>query len=254
MDSSDNRITPELINSITEIFVSLYKNGDYDPIDGTKTPDQRKTLKHSFKKQFKYDSAKFSQYYTCIFEAIIESDLKKVCYQRRRIKELIKEKDKILKQVEESSDKDKDKMYNDVKEELINGYFKEEREKCERITGRLSVYNERLIQKNRIIEDLELALKESVPRKEFDKLNEDYYHLKLLKDKQASIDKKEENKELAKQQIIENKELAKQQKEEDKKAEERQKKIDAFQKKKEALAAEEAELELLLNNDDEIFE
>ena len=239
MDSSDNRITPELINSITEIFVSLYKNGDYDPIDGTKTPDQRKTLKHSFKKQFKYDSAKFSQYYTCIFEAIIESDLKKVCYQRRRIKELIK---------------DKDKMYNDVKEELINGYFKEEREKCERITGRLSVYNERLIQKNRIIEDLELALKESVPRKEFDKLNEDYYHLKLLKDKQASIDKKEENKELAKQQIIENKELAKQQKEEDKKAEERQKKIDAFQKKKEALAAEEAELELLLNNDDEIFE
>lgn len=227
MDSSDKRITPQQIDAITDIFICLYKDGEYDPVDGERTAQQRKTLKHTFKKQFKNDSSRFSTYYTCIFQALIDADLKRVCSQRRRIKQLVREQEESKKNMELQKELMKNEVRREVKEELMNGHFKELAERCERLNNRISEYNKRLIEKNNVIDQLKDNMAHFVPREDFDKLQEEYYNLKQIKDKQNAVEKKKD----------------------DKKEEERKKKIEALQKKKEALEKEEAELEKLLNDD-----
>src|SRR6056300_631270 len=98
--SADPRLTETEITELTEVFVKIYEDGAYDPEEGNKTPSQRKQVKFQFKKTLTNDLKKMSKYYYCIFRTVLEADIAKMSLLRRRVKEVKREKDKLIEDLE----------------------------------------------------------------------------------------------------------------------------------------------------------
>jgi hypothetical protein len=193
--SADPRLTDTELTELSEVFVKIYENGAYDPEEGNKTPAQRKQVKFQFKKTLANDLKKMSKYYYCIFRTVLEADISKLSLLRSRIREVKREKEQLVKHLEHQRQTMKNDVYIEIRRELEQGYFKEQAEQNIRLKKRVNEYNERIQYLNKLNDELKMDSVNFVSREEFDKLQEEYYNLKKMKDKTITEEQSKEEKE-----------------------------------------------------------
>lgn len=191
MESSNLSLNEIQIQSLCDIFIELYKDGIYSVEENEKTPAQRKTLRCSFRKELR--NAKFSQYFVCLFQGLIESDTKKVIEKNRKIKELKKQNEEYKKDMEIKLSLERNEMRREIRQELITTDFREMSETNDRLRKRLNEYANRIEQKNAQIDYLKVDSQNYVPRADYNTLESEYLALKVIKsDKQTAEDKEKE--------------------------------------------------------------
>jgi len=196
--SADNRLSDNEITELAEVFVKIYEDGAYDPEEGTKTPAQRKQVKCQFKKTLLKDRKTMSKYYSCIFRTVLEADISKMSLLRRRIKEVQREKEKLVTNLEVKRQSMMSDVRKDIRDELEQGYFKEQSEQNTRLRKRVNEYNERIQQLNKMNEDLRMDTETWVERSEYDSLQQQYYALIKKHNKKRTREKTQEDKDLEK--------------------------------------------------------
>ena len=201
--STDQRLSETEITELSEVFVKIYEDGAYDPEEGNKTPSQRKQVKFQFKKTLANDLKKMSKYYYCIFRTVLEADIAKMSLLRRRVKEVKREKDKLIEDLERQKQTMKDEIRKEVRAELIETEFKEQTEQNQRLKKRLNEYNQRIQYLNKKNQDLQMDSETWVTREDFDTLQEQYVDLlqrtskkKIKEQSQEDKDKEKKRKEL----------------------------------------------------------
>jgi len=132
--SADPRLNDTEITELSEVFVKIYENGAYDPEEGNKTPAQRKQVKFQFKKTLTNDLKKMSKYYYCIFRTVLEADISKMSLLRRRVKEEKRSKEKLVQDLERKRETMKNDIRKEIRDELQEGYFKEQAEQNKRFS------------------------------------------------------------------------------------------------------------------------
>lgn len=228
--SADPRLTETELTELSELFVKIYENGAYDPEEGNKTPAQRKQVKHQFKKTLKTDLNKMSKYYMCVFRTVLECDISKMSLLRRRIKDIKREKEELIKNLDIKRQIMKDELRKEIRDELIENDFKDMEDQNKRLRKRLNEYNTRLQFANKQNQELQMESETWVSRKDHETLSEQYYQLL---------------KKTSKNQMIE-------QTKEDKEREEKRKRLEQLQKEDDERNKEKAKLmaELECNNDE----
>ncbi len=196
--SADNRLSDNEITELSEVFVKIYEDGAYDPEEGTKTPAQRKQVKCQFKKTLLKDSKTMSKYYSCIFRTVLEADISKLSLLRRRIKEVKREKEQLVKNLEVKRQTMINDVRKDIRDELRETEFKEQSEQNTRLRKRVNEYNERIQQLNKMNEELRMDTENWVERSEYDSLQEQYYVLNKQHNKKRTREKTQEEKDLEK--------------------------------------------------------
>ena len=240
--SADNRLTDNEITELTELFIKIYEDGAYDLEEGTKTPSQRKQVKHQFKKTLLKDSKTMSKYYSCVFRTVLEADIPKMSLLRRRIKEVQREKEQLVKNLEIKRQTMMSDVRKDIRNELEQGYFKEQSEQNTRLKKRVNEYNERIQQLNNMNEELKMDSENWVERTEYDSLQDQYYALlKSTKKKKVKAESDED------------KELERQQKQKEKEKEKKRKRLEELEAEEHKREKEKADLiaELESDSDDE---
>ena len=193
--SADPRLTDTELTELSELFVKIYENGAYDPEEGNKTPAQRKQVKHQFKKTLKNDLNKMSKYYMCVFRTVLECDISKMSLLRRRIKDIKREKEELIKNLDIKRQIMKDELRKEIRDELIENDFKDMAEQNKRLRKRLNDYNTRIQFLNKQNEELQMDSMTWVSRKEHESLKEQYYHLLQKTSKKNIIEQTKEDKE-----------------------------------------------------------
>ena len=193
--SADNRLSDNEITELSELFIKIYEDGAYDLEEGNKTPAQRKQVKFQFKKTLTHDLKKMSKYYTCIFRTVLEADIGKLSLLRRRVKEVKREKEQLVKNLEVKRATLENDVRKDIRNELEQGYFKEQSEQNTRLKKRLNEYNERIQQLNNMNEELKMDTENWIERSEYDSLQHQYYALLKEYNKKRSKERSEEDKE-----------------------------------------------------------
>ena len=233
---ADNRLSDNEITELSELFIKIYEDGAYDLEEGNKTPAQRKQVKHQFKKTLLKDSKTMSKYYSCIFRTVLEADISKMSLLRRRIKEVEREKEQLVKNLEVKRQTMMSDVRKDIRNELEQGYFKEQSEQNTRLKKRLNEYNERIQQLNNMNEELKMDSENWVERSEYDSLQHQYYALLKEYNKKRSKERSEEDKE---------------QKQKDKEKEKKRMRLNELQKEEQQREKEKADLIAELECDDE---
>jgi len=196
--SADNRLSDNEITELSEVFVKIYEDGAYDPEEGTKTPAQRKQVKCQFKKTLLKDRKTMSKYYSCVFRTVLEADISKMSLLRRRIKEVKREKEQLVKNLEVKRQTMINDVRKDIRDELRETEFKEQSEQNTRLRKRVNEYNERIQQLNKMNEELRMDTENWVERSEYDSLQEQYYVLNKQHNKKRTREKTQEEKDLEK--------------------------------------------------------
>jgi len=233
---ADPSLTEIEISELAEVFVKIYEDGAYDLEEGNKTPAQRKQVKFQFKKTFTHDLKKMSKYYTCIFRTVLEADIGKLSLLRRRVKEVKREKEQLIKNLEVKRATLENDVRKDIRNELEQGYFKEQSEQNTRLKKRLNEYNERIQQLNNMNEELKMDTENWIERSEYDSLQHQYYALLKEYNKKRSKERSEEDKE---------------QKQKDKEKEKKRMRLNELQKEEQQREKEKADLIAELECDDE---
>jgi len=197
--SNDPSLTETEISDLAEVFVKIYENGAYDPEEGNKTPAQRKQVKFQFKKTLTADLKKMSKYYTCIFRTVLEADISKMSLLRRRIKEEKRSKESLIQDLERKKETMKNDLRKELRDELQEGYFKEQAEQNIRLKKMVNDLNKRVQFLNDRNEELQMDSELWVPREDHESLKELYIALleKTTKKKireQTDEDKEKEKK------------------------------------------------------------
>ena len=229
--SADSRLTETEITELTEIFIKVYDDGAYDLEEGTKTPAQRKQVKCQFKKTIKNDMKKMSKYYMCIFRTVLEADLARLSQLRRRVREVKREKEQLIKNLEVKRQTLEMDVRKEVRDELRETDFKEQAEQNERLKKRYNEQRERIELLNKQIEQLQMDSEFWVERSQFDSLQEQHYALL-----------KEHNKKRSKEKTEEEKELERQQRQKEKEKEKKRKRLEQLQAEEEQREKEKADL------------
>lgn len=193
--SADSRLTEIEISELTEIFIKVYDDGAYDLEEGTKTPAQRKQVKCQFKKTIKNDMKKMSKYYMCIFRTVLEADLARLSQLRRRVREVQREKEELIKNLDRKRETLEMDVRKEVRDELRETDFKEQAEQNERLKKRYNEQRVRIEQLNKQVDELQMDSKTWVERSQFNTLQEQYYHLLKETNKKKAREKTQEEKE-----------------------------------------------------------
>jgi DNA repair exonuclease SbcCD ATPase subunit len=227
--SADPRLTDTEITELSEVFVKIYENGAYDPEEGNKTPAQRKQVKFQFKKTLVNDLKKMSKYYYCIFRTVLEADISKMSLLRRRVKEEKRAKETLIQDLERKRETMKNDIRKEIRDELQEGYFKEQAEQNKRLKKMVNDLNRRVQYLNDRNEELQMDSMTWVARKDHETLKEQYVTL-LEKTTKKKI---------------------REQTDEDKEKEKKRKELEEIQKKRKQMEEDEAKLmaELECNND-----
>lgn len=229
--SADNRLSDTEITELAEVFVKIYEDGAYDPEEGTKTPAQRKQVKCQFKKTLLKDRKTMSKYYSCVFRTVLEADISKMSLLRRRIKEVQREKEQLVKNLEVKRQSMMNDVRKDIRDELEQGYFKEQSEQNTRLKKRVNEYNQRIQQLNKMNEQLQMDTEQWVERSEYDSLHQQYYDLL-----------KATNKKKVKAESDEEKELERQQRQKEKEREKKRKRLEEIEAEEQQREKEKADL------------
>lgn len=244
--SADSRLTETEITELTEIFIKVYDDGAYDLEEGTKTPSQRKQAKCQFKKTIKNDMKKMSKYYMCIFRTVLEADLARLSQLRRRVREVKREKEELIKNLDRKRETLENDVRKEVRDELRETEFKEQAEQNERLKKRFNEQRERIELLNKQLQEAQMDTENWVERSQFDTLQEQHLHLLKEHNKKKSKEKTEEEKERDRQRAKKKKAKEKKQKRlEELKAEE-----EAREKERADIMAE-LDAELECDSDDE---
>ena len=240
--SADSRLTETEITELTEIFIKVYDDGAYDLEEGTKTPAQRKQVKCQFKRTIKNDMKKMSKYYMCIFRTVLEADLARLSQLRRRVREVQREKEQVIKNFENKRQTIQNDVRKEVRDELRQTEFKEQSEQNERLKKRYNESRERIEILNKQLQDAKMDTVNWVERSQFDSLQEQHLHLLKEHNKKKSKEKTEEEKERDRQRA--RKKKAK---------EKKQKRLEELQAEEQQREKEKADLmaELECDSDDE---
>ncbi len=193
--SADPRLTDTEITELSEVFVKIYEDGAYDPEEGNKTPAQRKQVKFQFKKTLANDLKKMSKYYMCIFRTVLEADISRLSLLRRRVKEEKRAKEELIQDLERKRQTMEDDLRRKIRDELQEGYFKEQAEQNERLKKRLNEYNTRIQFLNKRNEALQMDSVTWVSREDYDNLSQQYYHLLQQTNKKKIREQSVEDKE-----------------------------------------------------------
>lgn len=240
--SADPSLTETEITEIAEVFVKLYENGAYDLEEGNKTPAQRKQVKFQFKKTFTHDIKKMSKYYTCIFRAVLEADLTRLSKLRRRVREVQREKEELIKNLDRKRETLAMEVRKEVRDQLRETEFKEQSEQNERLKKRYNEQRERIELLNKQVDELRMDSEKWVERSQFDKLQQQHYELVKAYNKKRSKERTEEEKERDRQRA--KKKKAK---------EKREKRLEEIRAEEEAREKEKADLmaDIECDSDDE---
>ena len=207
--SADPSLTETEISDLAEVFVKIYENGAYDPEEGNKTPAQRKQVKFQFKKTLTADLKKMSKYYTCIFRTVLEADIAKMSLLRRRIREVKREQEQMIKNLENKRQIMENELRPQIRDELEKGYFKEQAEQNIRLKRRVNEYNERIQFLNKQNDNLKMDTQFWVAREDHETLKEQYVTLveKTSKKKirEQTVEDKEKEKKRKELEDIQNK-------------------------------------------------
>ena len=193
--SADSRLTEIELSELTEIFIKVYDDGAYDLEEGTKTPAQRKQVKCQFKKTIKNDMKKMSKYYMCIFRTVLEADLARLSQLRRRIREVQREKEQLIKNLDRKRETLEMDVRKEVRDELRETDFKEQAEQNERLKKRYNEQRVRIEQLNKQVDELQIDSKTWVERSQFNALQAQYYDLLKETNKKKVREKTQEEKE-----------------------------------------------------------
>ena len=183
-----------------------------------------------------------SKYYSCVFRTVLEADIARMSLLRRRIKEVQREKEQLVKNLEVKRQTMMSDVRKDIRNELEQGYFKEQSEQNTRLKKRVNEYNERIQQLNNMNEELKMDSENWVERTEYDSLQDQYYALlKSTKKKKVKAESDED------------KELERQQKQKEKEKEKKRKRLEELEAEEQKREKEKADLiaELESDSDDE---
>jgi site-specific DNA-cytosine methylase len=196
--SADSRLTETEITELTEIFIKVYDDGAYDVEEGTKTPSQRKQAKCQFKKTIKNDMKKMSKYYMCIFRTVLEADLARLSQLRRRVREVKREKEELIKNLEVKKQCMETDLRKEIRDDLRETEFKEQSEQNERLKKRYNEQRVRIEQLNKQVEELQMDSRTWVERSQFNTLQNQYYELLKETNKKKAREKTQQEKDLEK--------------------------------------------------------